>query len=117
MAKTIPVQRAGSSPGPVVTAIASILFLISFSFILASLKTFSKTRGRFLMCSLFASAGKTPPYSLCMSICEETSFASILNFIFLSFSVTFIIAIAVSSQEVSIASIFIRCQYIICFFI
>src|SRR3989344_1442886 len=100
-AKFIPVQRAGSNPGPCVTEIASILGIlcvltnsnngsaisISLSNILcilfvvcleignceleikfAFLSVVFKIGSKFLVCSLFARAGNTPPYSLWMFI-------------------------------------------------
>ena len=77
----------------------------------ASLSDFSKTLIIFFPCSLLAIIGNTPPYCVWSAICEETSFPSILNFIFLPSLFASIIDIAVSSQEVSIAKILIKILY------
>jgi len=59
LANSRPAQRAGSRPGPIVTAISSGVKGIFFprnSFFISS-----RRRGRFLICSRFASMGTTPP--------------------------------------------------------
>ena len=141
LAKLMPTQSAGSSPGPTVTAIVSmaggshsetnsknasvrpgsraniseILVRVSSEITCASSckssassSAASRIGTRFFACSRFARAGKTPPYSLCISTCERSAFPSTRNCAVFSSPSTSTIAIAVSSQLVSIARIFIH---------
>src|SRR3989338_9302971 len=145
-AKFMPTQSAGSSPGPTVTAIASILggLIVGINFRncskssgslskiefriwmlkvemvdldsfkkLDSSRTFFKIGIKFFECSRFARVGNTPPYFLWILICERSAFPKILNSTAAPFGVAVetsfvsIILIAVSSQLVSMLSIFI----------
>src|SRR3989338_1140371 len=158
-AKFTPTKRAGASPGPYVTAMASILgtemfktlflirlrssgsrsrielrimnlelltlffpgsvFLLSNSKNPASRNAFNNTGTRFLWCSRFASAGTTPPNFLWRATCEETTEERTRKDLDIPKPFTSSTAMAVSSQLVSIASIFviaiILCQFLLFF--
>ena len=60
----MPINKAPTSPGPLVTAIA----FISSNLILASSIAFWVISFRNFICFLAATSGTTPPKSLCISI-------------------------------------------------
>ena len=94
LASATPTNNAPTSPGPYVTAIASISFKVTS----ASSSAASITWFIFSICFREAISGTTPPYNLCNSICEEITFDNtILPF--------FTTAAAVSSQDDSIPNI------------
>ena len=88
-AKLIPVNNVPASPGPWVTAIASISERLIFALAIAE----SAIRFKNISCSLEAISGTTPPYFECID-CELTSFDKIYPSLHT--------ATAVSSQDVSI---------------
>jgi hypothetical protein len=94
-AKFTPTSSAPIKPGAKVTATPSISLSLQLAFSSAS----SQTCTMLSACRREAISGTTPPYKRCSSTCEATMADSI----FRPFSTT---AQAVSSQEVSIPSIF-----------
>ena len=63
------------------------------------------------MCALDAISGTTPPYSLCVSICDATMFERIANIS----SLYSTIAALVSSHELSIPKMYMYCPLILLF--
>lgn len=78
-ANSIPAQSAGSSPGPTVTAMMSIFSIPLITFPLSPKICPSKI-GKFLMCSRLARFGTTPPKGICTLICEVIALFKTLNF-------------------------------------
>src|SRR5688572_29212822 len=90
-----PTRRAGESPGPRVTAMASISLQSAWACWRAS----SSTGIIVKTCCLDASSGTTPPYLRCSAICEAIMLVRMCL-------PSLTIATEVSSHDVSIASIF-----------
>ena len=96
----MPVQSAGSRPGPTVTVTKSIFFHIFIAF-LSLPKIWRHKRGSAFKCSRFAIFGTTPPNGRWMEICDETVFAKTSNFGARMPPVALRSAMPVSSQLVS----------------
>ena len=96
LAKLTPIKREGIRPGPIVTAIKSILVIG----ILVSWRACRRQGSIFFRCSRAARFGTTPPNGAWVLICEDTTFDKISKIGFLS-PEALITAIPVSSQDVS----------------
>src|SRR5215510_14540840 len=99
----MPTSREPTRPGPCVTAIPSM----AWKFTPAVAKASPTTSLIFSRCSREASSGTTPPYFLCVAICEAMTFERTLT----PSSMT---AAAVSSHELSIPRVSIGPYHDIC---
>src|SRR6476469_5957668 len=98
----MPTSKAPASPGPCVTAIASI-----DPYVLPASASACRTTGTIARrCSRDASSGTTPPYGWCVAICDDTTFESTRS----PLPTT---AAAVSSHELSIPRMYLSDIYLI----
>src|SRR3990167_980118 len=97
LANSMPVHSAGSSPGPCVTATAPYWSSLNCS----------NSAGKFLRCSRLARLGYTPPYGECSRAWLSSAAFFVSNIKPSGVLAPSTKAIPVSSQEVSMARIFI----------
>ena len=87
-------KNASARPGSrdkiaaILSRISSGIACVSSCRSSASSSAASRIGTRFFACSRFASAGKTPPYSLCISTCERSVFPEHIEFCTLLVAVT-----------------------------
>ena len=104
LAVSTPTKSEVTSPGPTVTAIASTPLTRGARGVIPAFSNASLATGKiFKTCALAATSGTTPPYFLCISICDATTLDSTSTLSPLPRTT----AAAVSSQLVSMPSIII----------